>query len=169
MIRILLVFFTLVASGCMDLSPFSPNQKNQIDNQNGKIEDIKSNQNGIMLDFLKLRNEQELIARDIKNLQQGLINQNNENSGVQIFQGDGGLAIGFAIIVVLILCIYHYKTTASRNQKSAEILAEQVAIYNDQDLENSVFLSAMNSESEEHIYNLMVRAKSNTKSFRRQW
>lgn len=146
----------LLLPGCA-VSPLSPRNRQEIDNQNGKIEDIRNNQNGFMLELMKLRNEQQITARDIENLQQGLINQNNQNSGVQIFQGDGGLIVGFALIVILAMVVLHYRTQAIKNGKTAEILAQQIALHEDQDLDNEVFLAALNTDVEEDIYHLIVK------------
>jgi hypothetical protein len=153
---ILTALIALSLSGCA-VSPLSPRNRQDIENQNGKIEDLRNNQNGFMLDLIKMRNEQQITAGEIKNLQQGLINQNNENSGIQIFQGDGGLLVGFGILVVLIMVIAHYRSQAVKNQKTAEILAQQIALYDDADLDNEVFMAALNSEVEEDIYHLIVK------------
>ena len=63
-IALLCVLFT----GCG--SPFANKQRQEIDNQNGKIDDIANNTNGIMLDLLKLKNEQQILQRDVENFQQ---------------------------------------------------------------------------------------------------
>jgi hypothetical protein len=105
----------------------------------------------------KLKNDQQIMAEKIKNMQQGLVNRYNENTGVQILQGDGGLLAAFAIVVVVILVVYHYKTRADRKEKIAEILAQEIAIYNDLTLENEVFAAAMNTNVEEDVYKLMVK------------
>jgi len=96
------------------------------------------------------------MARDVKNMQQGLINSNNDNSGIQIFQGDGGLIVGFSIMVIGILAVFHYRSMARKNKKAAEILAQQIAIYDDVGLDNEVFLAAMNTNVEEDVYHIMV-------------
>jgi len=132
--------------------------RNDIDNQNGQIEDIKNNQNGVMLDLLNLRNEQSVQARDIENVQQGLINKSN--SGIQILQGDGALVMIFALATVGMLLIYHYKTKAFKNEKTAEILAQQIAMYDDVTLDDDVFVAAMNTDVEADIYHLMVKSQA---------
>lgn len=157
--RILLCGMLLVIaslSGCARINPLSPELNNKIDNQNGKIDDIKNNQNGLMLDLMNLKNEQQIQADSIKNLQSGLINQNNENAGIQIFQGDGGLIAGVGIVAILAIVIAFYRSEAIKHQKSAEILAQQIALYDDVNLDNEVFLAAMNSDVEETVYHLMV-------------
>ena len=155
-----LAFILLTFTGCANISPFSPELRNDIDNQNGQIEDIKNNQNGFMLDLLNLRNEQSVQARDIENVQQGLINKTNKNSGIQILQGDGALVMIFALATVGMLLIYHYKTKAVRNEKTAEILAQQIAMYDDVTLDDDVFVAAMNTDVEADIYHLMVKSQA---------
>lgn len=151
------LFGLLAFPGCGRIDPLSPRLENEISNQNGKIDDIQNNQNGVLLEFGKLKNDQNIMAEKINNMQQGLVNKNNENTGVQIFQGDGGLIAAFAIAVFLILIIYHYKTRADRKQKIAEILAQEITLYNDLALENEVFAAAMNTDVEEDIYKLIVK------------
>lgn len=157
---ILLASLLLVTTGCIDVSPLSPDLDNKIDNQQGKIEDIKNNQNGIMLDLLKLRNEQQQHARDVENQVQGMFNKSN--SGVQILQGDGALILVFGVAVMAMFLVYHYKTRAEKSQKTAEIMAQQIAVFADHNLDNEVFLSAMNTEVEEDVYHMMVKAQSHT-------
>ena len=157
---ILIGALLLLTTGCMDISPLSPDLNNRIDNQNGQIEDIRNNQNGIMLDLLKLRNEQQQYARDVENQVQGMFNESN--SGIQILQGDGALILVFAVAVMAMFLVYHYKTRADKSHKAAEIMAQQIAVFNDDQLDNEVFLSAMNTEVEEDIYHMMVKAQSYT-------
>jgi predicted PurR-regulated permease PerM len=147
----------LFLMGCARIDPFSPNLRNEIDNQQGKIDDIQNNQNGLLIELGKLKNDQQIMAEQIKSMQQGLINRYNENTGVQIFQGDGGLVVVFAVVVIIILVIYHYKTQADRSKKVADILAQEITYYNDLNLENQVFSAAINTDVEEDVYKLLVK------------
>jgi len=156
---ILLALTLLLFTGC-NVSPLSPDLDNKIDNQDGKIEEIKNNQNGIMLDLLKIRNEQNMHARDVDNQIQGWFNKSN--SGIQILQGDGALILVFAVSTIAMLLIYHYRLKANKNQQSAEIMAQQIALYDDINLDDQVFMSAMNTEVEEDVYHMMVKAQSYT-------
>lgn len=159
--RILLIALLALGtvSGCARLDPLSPELKQELDNRDGQIEDIRNNQNGLMLELGKIRQQNDINARDIANFQQGLINRNNENNGVQILQGDGALVMVFAIAVVAMLLIYHYRTQAVKNKKTAEILAQQIAGYNDIMLDDSVFMAAMNTEVEKDVYDLMIKCQ----------
>jgi len=146
-----LVFLT----GCMDISPLSP--ESRIDNQ-GQIDELKSNQNGLMLDMLNLKQEQEMHARDVDNQIQGMFNKSN--SGIQILQGDGALIMIFSMAVVAMILVYHYRTKAKNSTQAAEIMAQQITVHKDKNLENNVFMSALNTDAEEDVYNLMVKAQT---------
>lgn len=151
-----------IITGC-NVSPFSPKLNQKINNQDGQIEDIKNNQNGIMFEIGKIRQQNEINARDIENAQQGLINlRGSNNSGVQILSGDGGLLIVCFFSTLAIVIIFHYRQRATKSEKSAEILAQQIALYDDSDLDDKVFLSALNSPVESDIYHLMVKSQAIT-------
>lgn len=154
----ILLFFT----GCADISPLSPKLDQKIDNQDGKIEDIRNNQNGLMLELGKLRNQTDVNARDIGNMQQGLINQSNQNSGVQILQGEGPLILVFALGTIGMLLIYHYRTKAVKNEKVVELLSDQIALYDDVNLDNNIFAAAMDKNIEEAVYHSMVKSQDKT-------
>ena len=49
------------------------------------------------------------------------------------------------------------KTKSDKSEKMADILAQQVASYDDINLDNEIFMAAMNTEVEEDIYHLMVK------------
>lgn len=150
--------FLIATAGCSkNLSPFSPDMKNEINNQNGKIEDIKNNQNGVMLELIKLRNEQKIQAEKIENFQQGIFNGRNENFGVQILQGDGALVMVFALGTIAMMLIYHYRTKAIKKEKAADILAQQIVSYNDESLTDGVFVSAMHTDVEKDVFELITK------------
>lgn len=154
--------------GCADISPISPKLDQEINNQNGKIEDIKSNQNGLMLELGKLRNQTDINSRDIGNLQQGLINQSNQNSGVQILQGEGPLVMVFALCCVAMILIYHYRTKAIKSEKITEILSDQIALYDDVNLDNNVLLSSMSCSLEKEMCQLMMKSQEKTGTMKGQ-
>lgn len=149
---IILPIILICISGCK-ISPLSPN--NRINNQNGTIQELKNNQNGLMLDLIEIEQKQKLIIDQLETLQQGLINQNNKNFGIQIFHGDGGLLIGLAIVSLLVYGVVHYKTQANKNQKAAELIAKEVKLKNDEDLNNKIYASALETTVGEEVYRLM--------------
>lgn len=136
----------LVASGCKDnlsprdnLSPkdnVSPKLEQQIDNQNGKIDRIESNQNAIKFAIEK-RNE-------------------NTNSGFQLFQGEGGLLLGFGVVAILCVTFFFYRR-ASKNDLMVSMLIEQIKSHNDPELEERVLKAALYTNVEKEVYHKMVR------------
>lgn len=149
----ILFLFVSILSGC-NVSPLSPSNRPRINN-NGEIGDIKNNQNGMMAEILSLKNRLDIVARDIENMQNGIINSNNKNSGIQIFQGDGGLAVGFAIISILIICVLNYKIKADSYKKTAEIFGKQIRDLHNIDIENKVFTAALAQKVEKNVYKIL--------------
>lgn len=164
----ILVTFLFLFTGCADISPLSPKLDQKIDNQDGQIEDIRSNQNGLMLELGKLRNQTDVNARDIGNMQQGVINQSNQNSGVQILQGEGPLILAFALGTIAMLLIYHYRTKAAKNEKVVELLSDQIALYDDVNLDNEVFMAALHTDVEGDIYRSIVKSQEKTGTIKGQ-
>jgi len=153
-----IVLGLLLFPGCGNLSP---RLNEDIENQNGVIEELKNNQNGIIAEIGKLRQESEVHAEKLDNFQQGLVNLNaklssNENSGVQILQGDGALLLVFGVATVFIIMVFYYKSKSDKNEKAASILAQSVVAQDDISLEDSVFLNAMHTDVEKEIYNLIT-------------
>jgi hypothetical protein len=148
-----LLLVSVAIHGC-NLSPLSPTNKNRINNS-GEIGDIKNNQNGIMAEIMSLKNRLEIVARDVENLQNGFINSNNKNFGVQIFQGEGGLAVGFSLLVILALIATNYKLKAEKYRKTAEIFGNQIRQMNNSELEDKVFTAALAKKVEADVYRIL--------------
>ena len=145
------VLFTILmfCIGCGKISPVSPELNQRLNNTDGKIDEIKNNQNGLMLELGKINQKQEIIGRDIENAQEGIVNlKGSSNSGIQIFSGDGGILALISISVALIYSIFHYRSKYIKSEKTADILAQQIALKNDTELDDKVFLSALNTEVE---------------------
>lgn len=140
-------------SGC-NVSPFSPSNRPRIKN-NGEIGDMNNNQNGVMAEILGLKNRLDVIAQDVENLQNGLINTNNRNFGVQIFHGEGGLAAGVVIIVALALLALAYRLKSEKYRKTAEIFGEQIRKMGDQRVEEEVFAAALANKVESDVYRML--------------
>jgi len=154
----LIILGLLLFPGCGNLSP---RINDRIENQDGVIEELKNNQNGIIAEIGKLRQESEIHAEKLDNFQQGLVNLNaklssNENSGIQILQGDGALLLVFGIATVFIIMVFYYKNKSDKNEKAADVLAQSVVAYGDGELEDTVFINAMNSTAEKEIYHLIT-------------
>ena len=152
------VFSILFISGCGNLSP---RQDQKINNENGKIDDITNNQNGILAEIGKLKNQLDIQNSTLDKIQQGMINvqSNNENSGVQILSGNGGLLIAFFGFTCLSVIALHYQRKAKINGDTANLLAKQIVELNDYNLENSVFIAALNTPLEENVLRIMKKVK----------
>lgn len=153
------LFICMVAtSGCASISP---RNNPKINNQNGKIDEIKNNQNGIMADIGKLKQDAEIQNSKLKEVQNGLLNLNaavsrNENSGVQILQGDGALIMVFSLAVIGML-LYWYRDRAVTSEKAADLMAKEIAKFNDPSLNDNILRSAMHKDLEKHIFGLLSK------------
>lgn len=158
------VLSCVLFTGCgKNLSPFNPELKQQLNNSQGQIEELKNNQNGIQLEMGKIRSQSEINARDIHDAQQGILNiKGSQNSGIQLFSGDGGTVMFIALLATAILFIYHYRDKAIKAEKTAQILAQSVAMYNDKELIDKVHLAALNTSVENDVYHLMLKNQSMT-------
>lgn len=152
-ILIALVVFAASISGC-NVSPLSPSNKQRIKNS-GEIGDIKNNQNGVMAEIMSLKNRLDLVAKDVESLQNGFINSNNKNFGVQIFQGDGGLAIGFSLLVILALVAANYKLKSEKYKKTAELFGKQIRELKNPNIEDMIFRAALANKVEKDVYRIL--------------
>ena len=152
-----LLILTII--GCARIDPFSPKNKQAIQNQ-GTIEELKTNQNSMVADMLKLRQDQTIVARDMDKVVTGI--GNKQNTGVQLFQGDGALLAIVTLAGMLIAAgvfASYFKTQAVKNEKTANILATEIALQNDQELNDRVCLAAMHTEVEDKVYHMLVRSQ----------
>lgn len=162
LITLFVLGLSLSLAGCGNLSP---QQEQRINNQDGEIEELKNIQNGINSEIGKLRQESEITNSTLKEVQQGMVNFNaklssNENSGIQILQGDGALILIFGIAVVAML-LYHYRSLYKKNEKAANLMAQQIVNRGDPYLDDVVFQAAMYTDVEKEVYNLMTKHQKN--------
>lgn len=143
----------MLAGGC-NISPLSPNNRPKIRN-NGEIGDIKSNQNGIMAELMNIKNKMEILARDVENIQNGFINNNNRNFGVQIFHGEGGLAAGIVLLIGLGLLVVNYRLKSERYRKTAEVLGNQIRKIADRSMKDDLLIAAMEKKVETEVYRMI--------------
>jgi hypothetical protein len=146
--KILKAFFllTLLLSGCNN-GNFSPRLKQN----NNSNEQVNNNQNGFLLELGKIRKETEILGSKLREIQEGLLNLNaavsrNENSGVQILQGDGALIFIFSLCVLVI--VFYYKNKNS--QEVSKVLAKKIVDLNNPEIITSLVdeLSIKNKEKE---------------------
>jgi len=147
----------LLLSGC---SNFNPRNQPRIDN-NGKIEDMKTNQNGIIAEIGKLRQDVQVQNSKLKEIQNGMLNINaaisrNENTGVQIIQGDGALIFVFSIIVIAML-LFWYRDRAVKSEKTAEVMAKEIAKLNDPELNDAILKEAIKTNNAKQVYSLLKK------------
>ena len=158
MTRIAILCILIFLGGCAN---FNPLNKPRIQNQNGKIEDIKTNQNGLMLELGQVRQELSAQNSKLKEIQSGLVNINaavsrNENTGIQIIQGDGALIFIFAIIVIGMF-LFYYRDRAIKSEKTTQLMAREIARFNSTKLESNLIQSAVLDGKAQEIYELIKK------------
>lgn len=142
------VLFCLVFSGCAS-GNFSP----RLRQNNGPNSEATNNQDGFLLELGKIKKETEILGSKLREIQDGLINLNsaisrNENTGIQILQGDGSLIFVFSLCVVVL--VFYYKTKNS--QEVSKILTKKIIETNDPELVNSVVKElSVNKKDKEFI------------------
>jgi hypothetical protein len=159
MYKSLLILVTIISVSLSGCANFNPRNNPKIENQNGKIEDIRTNQNGVMAELMKTR--QDLSAQNslLKEIQSGLVNINsaisrNENTGVQIIQGDGALIFIFALIVIAMF-LFYYRNRAISSEKTNELMVREIARFNSQKLEANILSSAVEENKGKDVYQII--------------
>lgn len=155
---IAIAFVLLFSSGCGNLSP---RLNNRIDNAEGKIGNLENMANSLKAEIAKLQTQTEIQSEKISQLQQGLANfqSNNENYGVQILSGPGGIMLSLFGVMALVLIALHYRKQSIVNEKTATILAQTLAASRDPVLEEEAFKAALHTEAEEKVLNLLNQFK----------
>lgn len=157
-----LVLGCLVLGGCSDnLSPLSPKLQQELNNQNAKINGIENNQNAIKLELGRISNELGIQNSNVQEMQQGWLNvqgqlSRNENSGVQILQGDGPLFLVFAVITLGMLLYYFYR--AEKYRKTATFFARQIRMA-DPGVQERVLTAAWKTDVEREVFNMTSNVK----------
>jgi hypothetical protein len=133
---ILITLVVLSMSGCANISP---RNRQNINNEKGEIGDIRNNQQGFMLELGKMKQDVQMIGSKLKEVQEGLINLNacvsrNENTGIQILQGDGALFLVFSCAVLVF--IFYYKNR--KNEETLKTLTSRIVEVNDENLTNRI-------------------------------
>jgi outer membrane murein-binding lipoprotein Lpp len=155
----------LILPGCGNLSPQNKGGlRNRINNKNGQIDkmnsELKNLQGSINAEIGNVRSENRINAEKLDNLQQGIVAIKKDNSGIQIMQGDGVLVLILSLGMLAAGCIFiifHYKEKSVRAEQATNILAEQVAAYNDVNLEDRVFTAARYSKAEKDVLYAMKK------------
>lgn len=156
----LFIILVLLISGCNNLSP---RQEQKINNENGKIGEIENMANSMKAEIGNLKSQNEIQNSKIGQIQQGMVNwqSKEENNGVQILSGSGGLVVSILAIIAATVIILHYRKIAIIQEKTSEILAQSIASRNDEDLNEQVFQMALYTDAEENILHIMNKHKPN--------
>jgi hypothetical protein len=157
----LAVTFMLALPGCGNLSP---RQEQEIDNQDGRIGEIENLANSNKLELGTLQSQSEITDSELDKIQQGMLNlQNtNENSGVQILSGPGGIAIAVITVcgLILLTSTVHFRGEAKKYEKTADMFAQRIVSWDDPALEDEVFQAAMYTDVEDKVLDLIKRHKT---------
>lgn len=153
---IIIAVISISLAGCPN---FNPRSNPRIQNQNGKIEEIKTNQNGLMLELGQVRQELSAQNSKLKEIQSGLVNissaiSRNENTGIQIIQGDGALIFIFALVVIGMF-LFYYRDRAIKSEKTNELMAREIARFNNSKLENDILNSAAEQNAAKDVYQII--------------
>lgn len=151
---------SLFMTGCGNLSPqANPKLDQKIDNQQGKIGEIESMQNSLKVEMGKLQSQADIQNSRLDRIQQGLLNfqHNEDNNGIQIFSGSGGLIVAILGFTGLFIVIIYYRKMAVSHEKTANILAERIVHHGDPSLVDAVFQAALHTNVEEIILNLIKK------------
>lgn len=149
------ILATILFSGCNNFSPRLPKQ--EIENQNGRINGLENNQNALKIEIGRIANELGIQNSQVREMQQGWMNlqatvSRNDNSGIQILQGDGALFIVFATVTLAML--FYYVFQMEKYKKATSILAREIVKYENVDLKNRVLLASENTDVEQLIFRL---------------
>jgi len=155
----LILLCTLFLSGCRN---FSPRQEQEIDNRNGRIDEIENLANSIKAEIGNLKQQNEIQNSQLDRMQQGVANlqSNYDNSGVQILSGPGGLVFSIIAILAVSTIAIHYRNVSKQNEKTADMLAEKIVEMNNPWLEDQVFRAAMHTNIEENVLKVIQKHQS---------
>lgn len=149
----------LTAQGCGNLSP---RQDPEINDNQGQIGQIENMANSNKLELGNLQSQAEIQNSKLDKIQQGLSNfqTTNENSGVQILSGQGGLLISLFAVLAACIMVVRYRKQTQKQEKVANILAERIIQWNEPELEDKVFQAAMYTDVEANVLRLMKKHQS---------
>lgn len=151
--------FLLTAQGCGNLSPRQDPEINDNQGQIGKIENLA---NSNKLELGTLQSQAEIQNSKLDKIQSGLNNfqTTNENSGVQILSGQGGLLISLFAVLAACIMVVRYRKQAQKQEKVSNILAERIVQWDEPELEDKVFQAAMYTDVETNVLRLMKKHQS---------
>lgn len=148
----------LTTQGCGNLSP---RQDPEINKNQGQIGEVENLANSNKADLGNLQSQAEIQNSKLDKIQQGLTNfqSANENSGIQILSGQGGILISLVAVIIVCVIAVHYRGQAQQQGKVANMLAARIVECDDEELENDVFQAAMYTDVETNVLQLMKKHK----------
>lgn len=167
------IFISTVVLASLGCANFNPRMNPRINNKDGQIEEIKNNQNGVMAEIGKLKQESEIQNSKLDEVQNGLVNLNasvsrNENSGVQILQGDGALILVFSLAVIAMI-LFWYRERAITGEKTLSIMSKEIARFNNPNLNENILKEAMKEKQEVYVLSLLKKEKNKIEEGRKEF
>ncbi len=141
--RVILVLFLFASIvGCGNLSPrFNPKLKEEINNQNGEIDELRSNQNGMMNELGTINQKNEIQDSQLDRIQNGAFN--NQNTGFQIFSGSGGLFLAMVMfILIFFFSTMHYRNASITSNEAVNVMAKTIVEREDLELKEDILKAA---------------------------
>lgn len=156
MLAVVLVF----SAGCARVNP---RLDQKLENQNGKIRDMETIQNGMKNELSGIKQNAEIQNSKLDHVQNGLANlqSSNTNTGIQILSGPGGTVIALFLVIVFGFIAVAYRKQALLNEKAADVMASRIVLQNNEVLEEDVFKAAMYTDVEEKVYGLIKKHQKN--------
>ena len=153
----LFIISSLLTIGCGNLSP----RNDQKINNSGKIGEVESLQNSMKAEIGKLQSQADIQNSRLDRIQQGIVNMqhNEDNSGVQILSGSGGLIVALVGFVCISIIAVHYRSTSKMHEKTANLLTERIVNYGDENLINSVFEASIHTDINANLLSMVKKHK----------
>lgn len=155
---LILIIIIVTIGGCATkINPFSPSQNLK---NSGQIGEIMSNQNGLIAEIGKLKQDLAIMNSQLSDIQNGLLNINssisrNDNSGIQVLQGDGSLILVFGTIMLIAILFYRNKYV--KNEEKLSLLTKEIVKYNNSYLNENILKSAEKKGKGKEILKMMMK------------
>lgn len=63
----------------------------------------------------------------------------------------------FGVAVIFLILIFHYREKYKEEEKTVDLLAQEIVKYDDVELEDAVFIAAMSKGVEKRVLNAVVK------------
>lgn len=156
---ILMAVLLVTSLGCGNLSPRNDGKMGRINNKKGKIDGLSEEMKNLQGSVNK---ELRVQAGKLDNLQEGMIVSRKDNTGVQILQGDGVLVLVLALAMLATaggLGVLYYKNRFQKAEKATQLLANEVTMHNNLELEDKIFTAARHAGLHKEVLTPIVEAQ----------